>query len=102
MSRKKYWHPIPNRVHWYQQLSNGISSSCASFHIVLLRCCLSRPNLRPNFVKLIEQGAYGLKNSQISPSWAIYRVEHMVNVLKQIHLRRVPSGEVSLVEDRIT
>ena len=72
------------------------------FHIVHLRCCLSRPNLRPNFAKLIEQGAYGRKNFQISPSWAIYRVEHLVNVSMQIPPRRVPSDEVSLAEYRIT
>ena len=74
------------------------------FQIVLLQCGLSRPNLRPNFAKLIEQGAYGLKNSQISPSWAVYRIEHMVNVSNQILLRRVSSCEAreSLVEDRIT
>ena len=63
------------------------------FHIVLLRCCLSRPNLRPNFAKLIEQGAYRLKNSQISPSWAVYCVEDMVNVSIPILLCRVPSYE---------
>ena len=68
---------------------------------MLLLCRLPRPDLRPHFANLIEHGAYGRKNSQISPSCAIYRVEHMVNVSMQILLRRVPSDEESLVEDRI-
>ena len=72
------------------------------FHIVFLRCCLSRPDLRPHFANLIEHGPYGSKNFRISPNWAVYRVEHMVNVSNQILLCRVPSCEGSLVEDRIT
>ena len=69
------------------------------FHILLLRCCLSHPDLCPQFANLIEHGAYGRKNFRISPSWAVYRVEHMVNVSIQILLRGVPSCEESLVED---
>ena len=71
------------------------------FHIELLRCCLSRPDLCPYFSKLIDRSAYGRKNLRISPSWAVYGVEHMVNVLIQILLCRVPSCEENLVEDRI-
>ena len=73
-------------------------SSC----IVLLRCCLSTPDLRPHFTNMIERGAYRRKNFRISPSWAVYCVEHMVNVSIQILLCRVPSCEENLVEDRIT
>ena len=69
---------------------------------MLLLCRLPRPDLRPHFSNLIEHGAYGRKNFQISPSWAIYRVEHLVNVSMQILPRRVPSDEVSLAEYRIT
>ena len=72
------------------------------FDIVLLRCCSSRPDLCPHFAKLIKRGAYGRKNFRINPSWAVYRVEHMVHVLLQIFLCRVPSCEENLVEDRIT
>jgi len=35
----------------------------------------------------------------MSPSWAVYRVKNMVNVLLQILLRCIPSGEENLVED---
>ena len=59
-----------------------------------------RPNLRSNFVKVIEQGAHGRKNFRISPGWAVYRVEHIVNVSLQIFLCRIPSCEENLVEDR--
>ena len=45
-----------------------------------LRCRLSRPNLCLHFANMIERGAYGRKNVQIGPSWAVYRVEHMVNL----------------------
>ena len=72
------------------------------FHIVLLRRCLSRPDLRPHFANMIERGGYGCKNFRISPSGAVYRIEQMVNVSNQILLCRVPSCEESLVEDRIT
>jgi hypothetical protein len=68
---------------------------------VLLGCCLSRSNLRSHFVNLIEHGAYGRKNFRISPSWAVYRVDHMVNVSLQIVLCRVPSCEENLIEDQI-
>ena len=69
-----------------------------------LRCCLSTPDLRPHFANMIERGAYRRKNFRISrsPSWAVYCVEHMVNVSIQILLCRVPSCEENLVEDRIT
>ena len=72
------------------------------FHIVLLRCCLIHPDLRPHFANMIERGGYGCKNFRISPSGAVYRIEQMVNVSNQILLCRVPSCEESLVEDRIT
>ena len=72
------------------------------FHIVLLRCCLIHPYLRPHFANLIDHSAYGRKNFRISPSWAVYHVEHLVNVSNQILLCRVPSCEENLVEDRIT
>ena len=72
------------------------------FHIVLLRCCLIHPDLHPHFAKLIDHSAYGRKNFRISPSWAVYRVEHLVNVSNQILLCRVPSCKENLVEDRIT
>ena len=48
-------------------------SSC----IMLLRCCLSTPDLRPHFANRIERGAYRRKNFRISPSWAVYCVEHI-------------------------
>ena len=70
------------------------------FHILLLRCCLFHPDLCPQFANLIEHGAYGRKNFRISPSWAVYRVEHMVNVSIQILLHGVSSCEENLVEDR--
>ena len=89
-------HGVSIIVKWYFKFV------CSLFHIVLLRCCLSRPDLRPHFAKLIDRSAYGRKNFRISPSWAVYRVEHMVNVSIQILLRRVPSCEESLVEDQIT
>ena len=63
-----------------------------------LQCCLSGLDLRSYFVNLIEHGAHGRKNFRISPSWAVYRVEHMVNVSIQILLRGVPSCEENLVE----
>ena len=71
------------------------------FHTVLLRCCLSHPDLRSHFVNVIEHGAYSLKNFRISPSWAAYRIKHIVNVLLQILLCRIPSCDENLVEDRI-
>ena len=71
----------------------------APFPSVLLRCCLSRPDLRPHFANMIEHSAHGRKIFRISPSWAIYRVEHIVNVSLQIVLCRVPSCEENLVED---
>ena len=50
---------------------------------------------------MIERGVYGRKNFRISPSWAIYRVEHMANVSLQILLCRFPSCEKDLVDERI-
>ena len=72
---------------------------CAPFLYVLLRCCLSCLHLRSYFVNVIEHGAHGRKNFRISPSWAIYRIDHMVYVSLQILLCRVLSCEENLVED---
>ena len=47
---------------------------------------------------MIQRGAYGRKNFRISPTWGVYRIEHMVNVSLQILLCRVPSCEKNLVE----
>ena len=69
---------------------------------MLLRCRFSRHDLLPHFSNMIQRGAYGRKNFRISTSWAVYRVEHMVNISLQILLCRVPSREENLVEDRIT
>ena len=71
------------------------------FHVVLLRRCLSRPDLRPHFANMIERGGYGRKNFRISSSGAVYRIEQMVNVSIQILLCRVPSCEENLFKDRI-
>ena len=60
------------------------------FRSVLLRCCSFRP-----VPTLLTWSA------PVGP-WAVYHVEHMVNVSLQILLCRVPSCEENLVEDRIT
>ena len=72
---------------------------CAPFPYVVLRCCLSCFDHRSYFVNVIEHGAHGRKNFRISPSWAVYRIEHMVYVSLQILLGSVPSCEENLVED---
>ena len=104
ISREKCWHPLPQTV-LYMGINNCqmvFQVRVLLFHIELLRCCLSRPaDLCPHFAKLIDRSAYGRKNLRISPSWAVYGVEHMVNVLIQILLCRVPSCDENLVEDRI-
>ena len=92
ISREKCWHRIPNSVH-------GISSSFSPFPYTSSALFVSS---RLHFANLIKHGAYGRKNFRISPSWAIYHVEHMVNVSLQTPLCRVPSCEENLVEDRIT
>ena len=73
---------------------------CAAFPYdeVLLQCCLSCLDLCSYFVNVIEHGAHGRKNFRISPSWAVYRIDHMVYVLLQTLLCRVPSSEENLVE----
>ena len=97
---EKCWHHIPNctAVHMVFQ----VRPSVLLFHIVLSRCCSSRPDLCLQFAKLIKHGAYGGKNFRINTCWAVYRVEHIVHFSLQILLCRVPSCEENLVEDRIT
>ena len=73
---------------------------CAAFPYddVHLQCCLSCLDLRSYFVNLIEHGAHGRKNFRISPSWAVYRIGHMVYILLQTLLCRIPSSEENLAE----
>ena len=47
----------------------------------------------------MECRAYRFNSFLMSPSWAVYRVKNMVNVLLQILLCCIPSGEENLVED---
>lgn len=66
-----------------------------------LRCWLSPSDLRSYFANEMKRGTYGFNIFRLSPSWAVYCVKHVVNVLLQILLHCVPSCEKNLVEEQI-